>query len=371
MLIRRSIFSVCTILFLAGCDQDSEHAIAPGLWVQQGDGAAPAAVFVRDDTYGFLDASGRVAIEPSYQWADDFSGGYALCRHKGRGTIINETGVVVGVVPAEASTYFRADVDRVWYQVDGKWGLCDLQGTVLLEPQYDDVDAFSESLARVNVGARLEFPGFMEGGKTGYIDRDGRPIIACTFDRRGWGFHEGYASVGRDLIDRNGEIQFSRFGLSNQFAEGLINVHSFKDDPTTDYVDAKGSIEFTVDGYGEEFSEGLAAVFDNKRAGFVDSTGSFVVQPRFEQAQSFSNGLAGVSVAEGRWGYINRDGKLVTPTHFNEVREAESEFSIVHYGGTQHTADDGPVWWEGGRWLMIDHAGRPLAVIREDASDAW
>jgi hypothetical protein len=363
-----AVFAIATIV---GCNDAPGPMIPDGLWVQDGSGTAPRIAFVRDDEYGYLDAAGRVAIEPMYRWADDFRGGFALCSLKGQGTIIDETGSVIGIVPAPATTYFRADVDRIWYQVGKKWGLCNLKGEVLVQPLYDDVDAFSDSLARVNIGAKLEFPGFMEGGKTGYIDRDGESIIACGFDELGWGFHDGYARVGDDLINRNGEIQFSRFGLRNIFADGLINVRSFKDDPTTDYVDATGMIKFTVEGSGDEFAEGLAVVSDNKLAGFVDQSGAYVIQPRFEDAHSFSNGLAGVSVGNGRWGYIDRNGKLVTPTHFNEVRPAAKEFAIVHYGGTQQTTEDGPVWWEGGRWLMIDRSGRPLAVIREDRSDDW
>ena len=66
------------------------------------------------------------------------------------------------------------------------------------------------------------------------------------------------------------------------------------------------------------------------------------------------------------WGYVNRAGELVTPAHFNELLPAEKEYAIVHYGGHQETAEDGPVVWLGGRWLMIDRAGRPLAVVRKD-----
>ena len=108
---------------------------------------------------------------------------------------------------------------------------------------------------------------------------------------------------------------------------------------------------------------------DSGRAGFIDKTGKVAIQPRFERAYSFSNGLAGVSVGEGLWGYIDHNGTLVTPTHFNEVKPAEREFAVVHYGGTQQSAEDAPSWWEGGRWLMIDRSGMPLAVIREDTND--
>jgi hypothetical protein len=344
-------------------------AIPDGLWVQPGIGGAPRIIFRRDYVYGYLDAQGRVAIQPRYGWSDDFRGGFALCTVNWKGTIIDETGSVIGTVPASARTYFRADVDRVWYKVDGKWGLCNLKGDVLVEPTYDDVDAFSDSLARVNIGATFEFPGFMEGGKNGYVNRDGELVIPCTIDDWNcWDFHEGYAKIGKNLIDREGTTQFSRSGLDTTFSEGLIAVHhAHGDSYTTDYVDATGAVKFTVKGAGHEFSEGLAAIYSrNKLYGFIDKSGKYVIPPRFESAKSFSNGLAAVRIQGGDWGYIDRTGKLVTPTHFNEVRPAEKEFAVVHYGGTQPEWEDGPACWEGGRWLMIDRTGRPLAVIRED-----
>lgn len=349
-------------------NQDARLSTIPaGAWVQPGKGTAPRVPFLRNARYGYLDTSGRVAIEPKYRWADDFQDGFAVCSWNGQGTVIDETGSVIGRVPRNAKTYFRAGADRIWFQVGEKWGLSNLQGEVIVEPLYDDVDAFSDSLARVNVGAKLEFPGFMEGGKNGYIDREGNVVIDCTFDELGWAFNNGYARVGSVLIDKKGEVQFSRFGLGNAFADGLIAVCSFKNHPTTDYVEATGLLQFTIDGHGREFTEGVAVVSGGGHAGFIDKQGRFAIPPRFERADSFSNGLAGVSVKEAHWGYIDHTGSLVTPTHFNEVKPAEKEFAVVHYGGTQQVAEDVPTWWEGGRWLMIDRSGIPLAVISEDA----
>ena len=57
----------------------------------------------------------------------------------------------------------------------------------------------------------------------------------------------------------------------------------------------------------------------------------------------------------------------MTPTHFNEVRPAEDDYAIVHYGGELQPVEDAPWYWTGGRWLMIDRMGRPLAVVGDDS----
>ncbi|MCA9137945.1 MAG: WG repeat-containing protein [Planctomycetales bacterium] len=187
------------------------------------------------------------------------------------------------------------------------------------------------------VGGTPRVP-FLRGNLYGYLDVEGRVAID---PRYGWAdtFQSGFA-----LCRLN-----SRYSI----------------------IDESGSVKFTVDRYGEEFAEGLAAVKDFGHAGFVDQQGEYHIQPAFMAAGPFSNGLAGVQVSPDQWGYIDHEGKLVTPTHFNEVQAAEKDYTIVHYGGTQVTAEDAPVWWEGGRWLMIDRSGKPLAVIREDKEDGW
>ena len=57
------------------------------------------------------------------------------------------------------------------------------------------------------------------------------------------------------------------------------------------------------------FSEGLAAVrigdFETGRSGFIDKTGTYVINPQFGFANAFSDGLAAVRIG-GKWGFIAR-----------------------------------------------------------------
>jgi hypothetical protein len=347
--------------------------IPDGLFVQPGRGTVPRLAFRRDKLYGFLDVKGRVAIKPKYRWADDFDGGFALRAADGQGkyAVIDENDEIVSYLPTGTSTFFRADVDRIWYEHGDKWGLVDLFGNILIQPFYDAVDRFSDGLAWVNLGAVLEFPGYMEGGKSGFVDQSGKLAVPCMFD--GWiqSFHDGYVVVDHQLVNKMGKAQFAQKGLSSVFSEGLIAARPYEA-KSTRYLDAHGNVQLTVQGNGEEFSEQLAVVYFEEQFGYIDEQGQVVIPLQYSAAHRFSNGLAAVAPEldewEG-WGYIDRDGELVTPAHFNEALPAEKEFAIVHYGGVQETAEDGPTVWIGGRWLMIDRAGRPLAVIRKDRDE--
>lgn len=57
------------------------------------------------------------------------------------------------------------------------------------------------------------------------------------------------------------------------------------------------------------FSEGMAAIKKEKDQGFgfYDYDGDEVIEPRYEDAKTFSEGLAPVRY-NGKWGYVNRKG---------------------------------------------------------------
>ena len=49
--------------------------------------------------------------------------------------------------------------------------------------------------------------------------------------------------------------------------------------------------------------------------GFIDKSGCFVIEPKFETAKSFSDSLAVVKL-NGKYGCVNRAGELVVPAKY-------------------------------------------------------
>ncbi len=62
--------------------------------------------------------------------------------------------------------------------------------------------------------------------------------------------------------------------------------------------------------YAEPFSEGFAAVDMGGKWGYIDKTGKLVIKHQFDRAAEFSEGRARVIVGRTR-GYINTSGKYV------------------------------------------------------------
>ena len=108
------------------------------------------------------------------------------------------------------------------------------------------------------------------------------------------------------------------------------NVQS-SETPRYLFINKVGEIVVNASRYEKvgSFSEGLAAVFDpHKGWGFIDKTGAVVIQPRFEGALNFRDGLAPVVLA-GKWGFINTTGDLVIANQFEWVGGFSEGMAVV------------------------------------------
>lgn len=191
---------------------------------------------------------------------------------------------------------------------EGLWGYIDASGDVVIEPRFDRAYEFSEGVALVETA-----DGF------GYIHPDGRFAVEPQFED-GWHFSGGVAPVQAEgtwrLIDKNARIvadpqdeyrpaaavdedyQPREFQLMQ--SGGLYGYRSASGDVV---------IEPRFD-QAWYFSDGLARVKLNDRWGFINAEGDVVIEPAFDLAWDFTRGLALVMV-DGKYGYIDRSGDYV------------------------------------------------------------
>lgn len=72
----------------------------------------------------------------------------------------------------------------------------------------------------------------------------------------------------------------------------------------------------------------LLAVKSNDLWGYVDNKGTFVINPQFENAHPFFNGLARV-VSDGKVGYIDSDGKYLVQPQFQDGSDFSEGYAFV------------------------------------------
>ena len=239
----------------------------------------------------------------------------------------------------------EADSTLIPFKMEEKWGFINNKGKIVIKPQFDEADKFSEGLARVQIGL-----------KSGYINSSGKFIIEPIYTFA-FSFSEGLAVVGENMdsrwfyIDHQGKTVIEanpKFIWLGPFQNGLAQFSTNIGENTTNTYDARngffdktGNIviepKFTD---AENFSDGLAMVAEDKkredgasgyfnRKSFMDTKGN-IVTPFYERAENFSEGLAAVYI-ENRWGFIDKTGNIVIAPQFDFVlREFSEGIAFVH-----------------------------------------
>jgi hypothetical protein len=221
--------------------------------------------------------------------------------------------------------------------VDGKWGFIDKTGTIEIEPRFAGIRRLDGEGGLVGFSEGLCAVQLVENGPWGYIDTSGRMVIEPQFNLAQW-FSEGLAVVrnadGWCFMDKTGAKVLGPFDGAFGFSGGLALVID-DSEGRTGLIDKNGDWVPEVEGPGglrlsisSGFSEGLAVAYTIEGvegvpaslAGYVDVSGALVIEPRFNVAGGFSEGLAAVGVGENddvmEYGYIDKTGAWVIQPQF-------------------------------------------------------
>ena len=75
------------------------------------------------------------------------------------------------------------------------------------------------------------------------------------------------------------------------------------------------------------FNEGIAAVSVDSKWGFIDKEGNYIVEPKFDAVHDYNYGMVAVEI-NGKWGFLDKSGKNVIKPEFNVVSSFEKCASL-------------------------------------------
>jgi WG repeat protein len=272
--------------------------------------------------------------------------------------IINEQGQMV-IEPKNGQTRYQGFHEGLAKFTGAGWGFIDSTGQDVIPAQFVETGNFSEGLAFVRATHKDRY---------GYLDRTGRLVIPYRF-KYATDFREGLAVVilVGDLygfIDRTGKVvlQSKAWQGVDHFSEGLALVrvsvttnrmYRGQTDLQYGFIDRSGKFVIAPRfEYVQSFSEGRALfrVRDDDRrsykthhsdrsnswgnAGFIDAQGQVVIQPKFVGAKNFSEGLAAVAIRSAGdktlWGYIDRQGNWIIQPQFESASSFDGGLAAVN-----------------------------------------
>ncbi|MBT5872174.1 MAG: hypothetical protein HOH43_02045 [Candidatus Latescibacteria bacterium] len=202
------------------------------------------------------------------------------------------------------STAFSSGLEAV--KSGYTWGFINLQGEMILGPKWVNVTPFRGGFAGILHSGDIRY-GFAGGGRIGYIDVIGNEIIAPIYEQA---------------------------SFTSGFSEGMSAV---RQDKKSGFIDDTGSLVIPFQyAWVESFSDGLAKVLTDikGKAGYIDKGGNWVVEPKFAAAYAFHDGQAVVAEEkDGPYQAIGQDGETrfffeISPitSLFTEKRVIEGRF---------------------------------------------
>jgi hypothetical protein len=220
-----------------------------------------------------------------------------------------------------------------WFIRIGKeYGVLDSTGKVLIEPQDDIIWSFNNGKAKTVVLLKSFDYTFAE--LYTFIDLsclENKKILHKDFPAFDYcgNFSEGFAVVlvGDTLqMGRTGKYNYTNLNGNLISKSGYDDVQTFSEGKGVVMVDSLWGI---VDSTGEflvkpkfhklwSFSNGLARFFDGKSYGFINAKGEMQFGQMFALAADFSDGFAKVQIQENEYTYINTNGQFLTPNFISQ-----------------------------------------------------
>jgi hypothetical protein len=278
-----------------------------------------------------------------------FAGGFiiaqelALANDKGMFGYITQTGDWQIKPEFKSAKNFSGDLAEA-LNTNKKWGYINRKGEWAIQPSFDKTNPFDSGIALVSIdkewfyintkGEKIltdiktdKFYDFQEGfaiirqgDKVGFINTSGKVIVPTKFNKV-FNFENGYAKVREGekwgLIDASGNyfVKTEYDGVSNFYGTVVANIGNRQGLIVNgEFKEVEGAQKIW------DFSLGSDLTYAKKddKIGFINNKGEWVIEPIYEKARAFVNGLAPV-FKDKSWGYIDASGKEVIPFQYRDA----------------------------------------------------
>lgn len=306
-------------------------------------GSSKNGDFPTNGKWGFIDRRGRFVINPQFfppkskglpfdpesiayamHQGYEFSEGLAAVRLENEWVYINTDGkVVIRDARIRSARKFSDGLAAVY--MDGGWGYIDSRGVEVIAPMFKFPVEFSENTAFL----------MMKSGRRVLINTDGDQMFPQY--RFQGGFHNGFAPV---------KAEFKKDGLpeSEDLKMGIVDKRGqFQIDAIYDFIGSPGDDQRLAPVQIGTEALDLILMPDAPRPeldihtyaggkwGYVDTTNHIVINPVYDEAKPFSEGLAPVRKGTA-WGYINPKGQEVIQAQFAWVSPFKNGVARVRMG---------------------------------------
>lgn len=284
--------------------------------------------FRENGKWGYINQEGEIIIEPQFVDASDFVGDYAE----------------VLLDPAMMNTIKEFDDGERWN--DSHWCIIDKRGKIqtngeLSTPFYSPITITTDGYAIGSLGRIIGNADCLEIIRI----KDGIPffsrkihcddILFNTMEDLQRDGMLAYHDIHTDLwgfLDAKGNPLIAPKYLRAYRSNGRAWVQ--EPDEREFLIDTKGNVLYEAE-YGSFLGEGLSCVKVDDKFGFIDSTGTMTVKPKFDDlCGGFENGLLYAKMFvdnELKYALVDKTGKIVIGP-YDELGLNDSPDSLINFG---------------------------------------
>ena len=250
----------------------------------------------------------------------------------GTSYVVNKDGLW-GLYDSGSGTKFKCKYEYV--SKVGKEGvvLVTAEDSRLINEENMVMGIFEEIIVDSGIYSEGLIPASSDGKEYSYYDEFAKKVFG-GFEAAGT-FVNGKAAVKKDgkwyFINTSGEIQGEAYDdiVLNSFGEYISGNFILAASKKGEYVFYNEKMESVATFSGCDkidilTEDGLVAFCKNGKWGFVNTAGEVVLEPKYENARSFSNGLAAVC-EDGKWGFVDKDNNVVIDFAFVDAGYFNSE----------------------------------------------
>jgi len=316
----------------------------------------PTFLIVRTGAFnGTIDKTGKVLIAPKYEAIYSFNDQYIVGKLAGQAHLLTLAGEEVPRVVYR--DIWNSGEGFAWVNTDGKWGLIDNTGKVLIPTKFTDLNNIVDGVAAV-----------MVDGKWGLLNSNGVQVLPPKYDGIGWiqATKLVQARMGKKLgmIDLTGkEVVPVQYDEMKDTVEGMTPVQM---DGKWGFIDPTGKLAIPLK-YADAsvFADGAALVTIDGKKLLVDKTGVEISLPAYEYLAKGGEGCYKV-VRNGKWGFIDKTGKEIVPPKYSYVMSFSGGKALVAGGGTWSESAGKIALLIGGKWGVIDNKGKEIISPKYD-----
>lgn len=266
--------------------------------------------------YGFADKNDDTLILCQYDYAEEFSGGFALVKNNPQYRIMDTTGSIFPLDAYDGTARFRHDMGEhhSGLPVIVKEWECKYissSGEVYMEIPYRDASSFIDGKAKV-----------YDGDKFNYISKNG--LLLDSWQEKTDNYHAIKHNDKFGYIDKNGKLVIDyQFVGATDFENGFALVSN-----GTYWAIITENGERISDWYEEiePFEGNLALVKKLGNIGFINKQGRFVGK-WYEKVEPLDFGMYKVTKYE-QYAIVNNEGFLVTQW-FDEIGQFQRGYVKV------------------------------------------